>query len=476
VSGNTSVPSPVFGPLGYILPNEQSILTGELADLNAAFGGKLNTALETPQGQWATTTSAIIGNKNDQFLEVTQGCDPKYADGRMQDGIARIYFIDRNPALPTTTFLICVGLIGASIPTGALITAPDGNRYAATAGGSFGPDGTVTLPFACTVSGPIPCPASTAWTIYRTIPGWDSASSTSDGVLGNITESRADFEARRQLSVAKNARNTLSAVQGAVLGVPNLLDAYTTMNTGSGSVTLDGVTIPAHSLYVCVAGGDPQVVAEAIFSKIAPGPNMAGNTTQTVIDDQSGYSPPLPSYLISFQTAVPQEFVFLVRIVSSVAVPSDAQAQIQAAIIAAFAGADGGPRARIGSTVLAGRFYGAVAILGSWAQVITIKIGSTASPAAGFTASIAGTLMTVTAVATGALAVGQEVISAGVSNGTYITSLGSGTGGAGTYNLNLAQTVASEAMLAIAANLDEIVVGVAHVPVIAAGDITVQLG
>lgn len=475
MSGSSSVPQPTFGPLGYVLPNEQDILAGVIADLNAAFGGNMNPALETPQGQVASTSAAIIGDRNDQFLALTRGVDPAYSDGRMQDGIARIYFIERNPALPTTTFIKCTGLTGVAIPVGALVTASDGNRYAATEGGSIGPDGTVTLPFACTVSGPIACPASIDWTIYRTITGWDSAISENDGVIGNLVETRAAFEARRQASVAKNARNTLAAVQGAVLGVANILDAYTTMNPTVAPVTLDGVTIPAHSLYVCVAGGDPQAVAEAIFSKVPPGPGMAGDTTQTVLDSQAGYVPPLPSYQVSFQTAVAQEFIFLVSLASSAAVPSDALQQVQAVIIAAFAGADGGPRARIGSTVYAGRFYCAVASLGTWAQVISIKIGSSAAPAASFTGSIAGTVLTVSAVGSGALAAGQQVTGATVASGTYITSLGSGSGGTGTYNVGLSQTVASSAMTSIAADLDSVAVGVAHVPVLDAGGIVVNL-
>jgi hypothetical protein len=475
VSGSSSVPQPTFGPLGYLLPNEQDILTGVIADLNAAFGGNMNPALETPQGQVASTSTAIIGDRNDQFLALTRGVDPAYSDGRMQDGIARIYFIERNPAQPTTTFLTCTGLAGAAIPVGAQVTAPDGNFYIATQGGSFGPDGTIVLPFACAVNGPIACPASTDWTIYRTVPGWDAAVSLSDGVIGNLVETRAAFEARRQASVAKNARNTLTAVQGAVLGVANILDAYTTMNSTGAPVTLDGVVIPAHSLYVCVAGGDPQAVAEAIFSKVPPGPGMAGNTTQTVLDSQAGYVPPLPSYQISFQTAVAQEFIFLVKIAASSAVPSNAQQLIQDVIIAAFAGADGGPRARIGSTIYAGRFYCGVAALGTWAQIISIKLGSAAAPAASFTASIAGTVMTVSAVASGTLAVGQQVTSTAVANGTYIASLGTGSGGTGTYNVGVSQTVASGAMIAIAANLDSVAVGVAHVPVLDAGGIVVTL-
>ena len=83
--------------------------------------------------------------------------------------------------------------------------------------------------------------------------------------------------------------------------------------------------------------------------------------------------------------------------------------------------------------------------------------------------------MTVTAVASGTLAVGQQITSATVANGTYITSLGTGAGGTGTYNVGVSQTVTSGAMIGIAANLDSVAVGVAHVPVLDAGGIVVTL-
>lgn len=56
-----------------------------------------------------------------------------------------------------------------------------------------------------------------------------------------------------------------------------------------------------------------------------------------------------------------------------------------------------------------------------------------------------GTL-TVTAVGSGTIAVGQVIAGSGVTAGTYITAYGSGTGGNGTYAVNFPQTVASEAL------------------------------
>lgn len=475
MSGSTSVPSPVFSPTGFAVPAESAVLAGVQADMNAAFGGNMNPALETPQGQWASSLAAIIADKNDKFLLLTQGVDPAIADGRMQDGIARIYFITRNPAQPTVVQALCTGLVGVKIPTGALAQAVDGNIYSCQFGGSIGQDGTVTLPFACTTTGPIPCPATSLNEIYRSQSGWDTITNVSDGVLGNDTETRRQFELRRQASLSKNASGSVPAVQGAVLGVPNLLDAYTTDNSTTSSVILDGISIPPRALYVCVSGGDPQAVATAIWTKKMPGTPMAGNTTQTVLDTNSGYSPPYPSYNITFQTARPQTFTFIVRITNSPQIPSDALTQIQNTILLAFAGADGGSRARIGSTVYASRYYSGVTLLGSWAEIISIKMGSTGTPKATFAASIVGTVMTVSAISFGVIGIGQTIVASGVPDAVTVVSFGTGSGGTGTYNISLPQTVSSEQMNTVLADLDIITVGIAHVPVLSAANINLVL-
>jgi len=63
-----------------------------------------------------------------------------------------------------------------------------------------------------------------------------------------------------------------------------------------------------------------------------------------------------------------------------------------------------------------------------------------------FTGSISGTTLTVTAITNGTVAAGQSLFGVGVSNETVITALGTGTGGIGTYTINLSQTVASRQM------------------------------
>jgi len=68
-------------------------------------------------------------------------------------------------------------------------------------------------------------------------------------------------------------------------------------------------------------------------------------------------------------------------------------------------------------------------------------------PTVKFTGSISGTTLTVSAVASGNLAVNQFIYGPNVTPGTYITALGTGGGGPGTYTVSTSQTVASTAMI-----------------------------
>ncbi len=452
MSGTTSVPEPEFTDVGFVAPSEPEIRDGVMADLNAAFGGDLNlTNPETPQGQLGTTLAAIIGNKDDQFVHLTQMFDPAFSTGRYQDALARIYFLERNPAEPTTVQATCMGLAGTVIYAGALAQSLDGNLFFAVDGGTIPSAGSVVLAFACVTDGPIACPVGALSVIYQAIPGWDSIINNTDGVLGNVVESRAEFEVRRAASVAINARSILDSVLGAVLAVDGVLDAYVTENyTGSPLVT-GGVTLDPHSLYVAASGGEQADVARAIWTKKAPGCAYNGNTTVTVYDDDPIYTPPGIPYPVTYQIPDSLPIFFAVTLQDNSAIPTDALTQIQGAIVAAFSGTGGGTRARIGQPVLASRFYAPIIALGSWAQVLQVQIGSpndvgaevTGSIDSQVTASIAGSTMTVSAVAEGVVRVGDTVSGTGVAAGTSVTALGSGTGGTGTYTVSISQTVGS---------------------------------
>jgi len=514
---------PTFGPNGFVAPSEADILTGAIADNNAAFGGNLNPSLTTPQGQLAQSLTAIIGNCNDQYLALANGVDPAYATGRMQDAIGRIYFMTRKPAQATSVVAVCTGLAGTVIPAGTVAIDTAGNLYNAVTGGTIPVSGSISLEFQGAVTGPISCSANSLNAIYKAIPGWDSVNNPTAGALGDNVETRAAFEARRAASVALNSKSTNAAICAAVYQVPNVLCAYvqdnstsspiavgaqatctgsiagtvltvaslvagasaiqvgaavvgpnipfgvhiTSLGSGSGgtgtynissslsiaseTISLGGVSIAPNSLYVAAVGGDPTAIATAIWSKKNLGCGYTGNTTITVYDASFPYVSPGIPYSVTFQIPNNISIFFAVSIKNSPAVPSNAPALIQAAILNSFIGDDGGPSAQIGGNILASRFYGGVTNLGPWAVsgLLNLTMGASSQiPSCVFTGSIAPTgVLTVTGISSGSLVTNEVISGTGVAAGTTILSQLTGSaGGAGTYMVSVPQTVSSESM------------------------------
>ena len=75
-------------------------------------------------------------------------------------------------------------------------------------------------------------------------------------------------------------------------------------------------------------------------------------------------------------------------------------------------------------------------------QTVSAEAMNSATVGATFTATISGTTLTVSSVASGTLHLGQTIQGVGVTLGTIITALGTGTGGTGTYTLSTSSTVA----------------------------------
>lgn len=373
----TAVPSLIFGPNGIVAPQEPDILAGFQTDIDAAFGGGVNPGLTTAQGQIAVTLTAVEGDNNDQLLAIFNNFDPLYAQGRAQDALGRAYSLTRIAGAPTSVVGLCTGATGALIPAGTLARAGT-QTFISIEDGTIGVGGTVSIQFSATALGPIACPAGTLG-LYQSVPGLDTISNPADGVLGRDVETRAEFETRRQDTIQANSVGSIGAIIGQVAQAAGVIDYCGFDNSSSSAVTIFGVTVAANSIYIGVAGGAAADIGAAILRKKAPGAAYTGGTTVTVDDANPLYSTPVP-YSVKFQMLASTAVFIAVSIPNTTAVPSNALALLQAAVISAFTGADGGPRARTAMTIYASRYYAAIASLGAWAQIISVFIGEAASP------------------------------------------------------------------------------------------------
>ena len=462
MANTTNVPTPVFTPTGLALPQEAAILAGVQQDYNAAFGGNLNPQLTSPQGQLCSSTTAMIANGNTIFATFVNQVDPDTATGFMQDAIGRIYFMNRNPAVPTSVNVLCTGVLGTEILVGSLVQDTSGNIYSCTQAGEIPIGGTITLPFANVVAGPIACPANTVTKIYQSINGWESVNNVSPGTVGSNVESPAAFEYRRQQSVGINAEFSINAVIAGVYAVPNVIDVFVTQNNTSATISgpLNGnpnstsYPVAPHSIYVAVTGGAALAVATAIWQNTNVGaaypPTFGGTGSQasgvvtiasttsgyievgmtlngagvgansvvtsfgtythtlgtgTVnvstsgthgtaaitgaqvgsagatlvsesVTDNSGYNVPVPSYTVNYINPASTPVFFAVTLAASALLPANIVTLVQQAVIAQFTGqSQGSLRERIGSQILASRYFGPVQAIGNEVSILTITIG-----------------------------------------------------------------------------------------------------
>ena len=362
----TNVPEIEMTATGLKLPSELDILKGVLADFNTAFGGNLNLNLETPQGQLASSLAAIIADKNNQIAWLANQVHPDYAEGFMQDAIAKIYFLERKQATDSVVTCEFMGLAGTRIPKGFIVKDALGNNWVLQQNISILHDGKVTGTLS--TKGNVSAKAHTVNQMYQTIVGLDRVDNPQDAIPGKLTESRAEFRDRRQRSVAINAHGTPQAVYANVFALDGVSDVYVVDNPKGEVVTLNGYRLKPHSICVSVVGGNNQQIAKTILQYAGNGCDFNGNTNVTVYDDN--YSEPKPAYQVSFMRPVDLPIYFRVRVEQGA--PIGYQDVIKQAIIAAF---NGDNKARIGANIYAIRYVAPVVKAMPDAHVLDVEIG-----------------------------------------------------------------------------------------------------
>src|ERR1700677_3442698 len=114
----TNVPAIQWTAGGPIAPSGPAILSGVEQDWNVSFSVSFNWNNQSaPQSQLAASWAAVINNAYQLIVYYASQVDPAYAQGRMQDAIARSNFLTREPAEPTTIQVQCFGA-NVTIPAG----------------------------------------------------------------------------------------------------------------------------------------------------------------------------------------------------------------------------------------------------------------------------------------------------------------------------------------------------------------------
>lgn len=355
----TAVPDVTITETGFSVPSPADILAGRITDMTNALGGGASQSLSSPQGQIAMSDAEIVAQVYDKLLCLFNQINPDYATGRMQDGLGRIYFQERISAQGTVVTATCIGKPGTRLPAGTSAQDENGYIYQTSSEVIIGSGGSVDVQFTNSTTGPITCRSGSLNQIYRPVSGWEALSNASPGVVGVNVEPRIAFETRRRLSVARNSRNMDGSVRASLLETSGVLDAYVWSNRKDEAVEIGvtNVSVPGHCYWICTYGGANEDIAESIFRTYNPGANMTGNVSVTVYDKEN-YSAPYPEYVMQWQEASPTKVYFRVELDKSLNPPSDISTLVKKRVVDVFNGEyEGIPKARIGSTIAAGRFF-----------------------------------------------------------------------------------------------------------------------
>jgi hypothetical protein len=385
----TNMPPTVFDSNGVTFQQPDVLLNGACLDIQGAFNNQLNldatvsSTLITPQGQIASTQTAVRLEKDANVAFITNQFNPATCLGIWQDGMGKFFYnMQRLPALPTIVSVTCTGLAGVIIPAGATVTDVAGNIYASSQAGTIDISGTVDIDFSCTITGAVSCPAGAITSIYNNggAIGWDTATNADDGILGQDVETQQAFETRRQLSIGIYGHSMVSSIVGNIYRtVEGIEMVYAMDNDTSSPVTVLGVTMPAHSLYVSAVGGTDLAVATAIFNKKSGGCAYEGNTLVTVQDTDS-YNTPYPATTVKFTRPDPLPVYFAIEALDDSTLPATRDTLIKNAVLAQFSGTNGSAKAQTGSLIHAGKYYAPIQAAIPDIVINSLFVGGSASP------------------------------------------------------------------------------------------------
>lgn len=287
-SNTTYTGNYIFGENGVIIPDIADIQETVQNEYKQALGQDLSLEESTPQGRLIdveTTARQSVINFNSQIANIF--INISMASGSALDAWGANFDNPRNGATSSTVPVLVTGQPDTVIPAGAQAATDEGIIWLNESEIVFNENGEGTGNFICSQTGPVELGVGELTTIVSGsttgVNGWETITNTSVAELGAARESDASYKLRilEGLFIGSALFGNYAS---AVRKVANVKDVYVKENPYGTNLILDNITIPAHSVFVCVEGGNSYDVAYALYSIKSAGAGWAGNTTVTVTD------------------------------------------------------------------------------------------------------------------------------------------------------------------------------------------------
>jgi len=437
--------APTVNSAGISAPSYNDILLSLQASYKAIYGSDIVLTSDSQDGQWIAVQAKAIYDNNQIAILIFNSMSPSYSQGAQLSSLVKLSAIARNVPTNSTAVGNVIGQSGTIIRDG-VVRDVNGNMWNLPPVVTIPIGGLIAVTVTAQVSGAIPAQIGEISQIANPQYGWQTFSNTSAATQGAPVESDAALRRRQAVSTALPALGILAAIYSAIGNVTGVTRWFVYENATG---TTDANGIPAHSICIVVEGGTTAAIAAAIQARKPPGIQTYGTTSVTVKDSVGLTS------IINYDVLSYLQVYMIITIQSLTGYTAAIGTEI---VNAASAFVNG---LTIGEAAYYSQLNAAASLISSpdgqtyFIQSLIVGTVSFTGRIDNGTIGIAGTLLTVSAMAAGSapLVAGQTLFGlvVGVAAGTILGSQVSGTpGGAGVYNVNNSQSVASEAMIAAA--------------------------
>mgnify|MGYP001094964073 FL=1 len=153
-------------------------------------------------------------------------------------------------------------------------------------------------------------------------------------------------------SYAVNANGTVANVQANLSELDGVLDCVVLENYTNQPQQQYGITLTAHSIAVCIVGGDDEAIAETIFQRKSAGCGTVGTTQVNYVDTEHFNASYTYNIVRPTAVALKIQVTFFAD-----SMDAETQSKVKKALISDFLGELSNPRVKLATTVYASRFY-----------------------------------------------------------------------------------------------------------------------
>jgi len=267
---------------GIIVADTSTVLEEVQNEYKAAFGADLDVTPSTPQGLLISAEALSRDGIARLLADLANQFNPNLSGGVFLDAICAMTGLTRMAATYTTVTATVTGTAGTIITAGAQAATTAGDLFECTTATTIPAGGSTTAPFRAVQTGPIPCDAGTLTEIVDGILGWTSITNAAAGTLGADQQSDISLGRLRRNTLALQGTQTTEAISSAVYALTGVQSLTFRENTASTTQVIDGISMVAHSIYLCVYGGTDADIANAIVENRSAGTAFNGTTTVNV--------------------------------------------------------------------------------------------------------------------------------------------------------------------------------------------------